>query len=219
MKQTERKAKIASFVIITLMLTSAFSGSVMVMASVNSSVNTTVTAVEAPIDTTQPTIIDYTPTGDNVSVNVSIQVTFSEAMNETSVECAFSLHPSVDGIFNWHGNEVTFIPDYLAYNTTYSITIKGEATDLAGNGLESSYSREFTTESQGHEDTISPSPFPSPPISILISCISAISVTANSTTITWMTDQPSDSRVKYGTETGNYTSFVDDPSSVTEHRI
>jgi hypothetical protein len=183
MKKFDQNAsqKLIFFVIIALMLISAFSGAVMVMASVNANND----EVQINTDTTPPTIIDHSPTSDNVSVNASIQVTFSEAMNETSVEDAFSIHPSVDGSFDWNENEMLFISDdNLSYNTTYSITLKEEASDLAGNNLESSFSWQFTTESQ----TVSPSPSssPSPLAPILISNVSSVNITTNSATIAWL---------------------------------
>jgi hypothetical protein len=52
-----------------------------------------------------------------------------------------------------------------------------------------------------------------------ITNVSAISITPNSATITWDTDEPSDSIVKYGTESGNYTMQKYDPENVTAHRI
>ena len=74
MKNTELKRKIISFLIIALMLSSVFSGAVMVLASVNTTINDTSTDDEAQIDTdmAHPTIIDHSPTSGNVSVNASI---------------------------------------------------------------------------------------------------------------------------------------------------
>ncbi|MCL7413497.1 MAG: DUF1349 domain-containing protein, partial [ANME-2 cluster archaeon] len=50
---------------------------------------------EDPDDVTPPSIIDKTPTGANISVSTQISVTFSESMNTTSVDSAFSTNPSV----------------------------------------------------------------------------------------------------------------------------
>ena len=55
-----------------------------------------------------------------------------------------------------------------------------------------------------------------PPV---ISNVAATGITDNSATITWDTDEPSDSLVKYGTESGNYTHEVDDSSYVVSHSI
>ena len=59
-------------------------------------------------------------------------------------------------------------------------------------------------------------PDTTPPV---ISNISAISITKGSAAITWETDEPSDSLVKYGTEPGNYAEFVYNASYVTYHSV
>ncbi|MFQ6119614.1 MAG: fibronectin type III domain-containing protein, partial [Methanosarcinales archaeon] len=58
--------------------------------------------------------------------------------------------------------------------------------------------------------------FTTPP---LITNVSATSITNNSATITWDTDEISDSLVKYGTESGNYTLLASNASLVLEHSI
>ena len=55
-----------------------------------------------------------------------------------------------------------------------------------------------------------------PPV---ITNISVISITKDSATITWETDEPSDSLVKYGTESGNYTETAYNASGVIYHSI
>jgi parallel beta-helix repeat protein len=99
-----------------------------------------------PGDTTPPTITAHLPTGTSVPVGTTIVVTFSEAMNQTSAENAFSLSPSVTGSFSWIDNIMTFTPDSdLSYETTYAVTIDTSAEDLAGNNLEELYTWQFTT--------------------------------------------------------------------------
>lgn len=98
---------------------------------------------ESPI---LPTIISHSPTGEYISVDTNISVTFSEVMNQTSAENAFSLFPSVSGSFSWEGNKMVFDPDsHLSYETIYTIAINTEAKDLDGNKLASEYSWQFTT--------------------------------------------------------------------------
>ena len=99
-------------------------------------------------DTTPPTITEVSPTdgATNVPVTTAISATFSEAMNETSAEAAFSVD-GVTGTFGWDGNKMTFTPSSeLAYNTEYTVTISTVAEDLAGNNLASDYTWSFTTE-------------------------------------------------------------------------
>jgi hypothetical protein len=53
----------------------------------------------------------------------------------------------------------------------------------------------------------------------IISNVSVTGITINSTTITWDTNGPSDSLVKYSTESGNYTSLKYNHNNVTSHSI
>ena len=53
----------------------------------------------------------------------------------------------------------------------------------------------------------------------VITNISAMNITTNSATIAWDTNEPSDSLVKYGTESGNYTLIAYNGSNVTLHII
>ncbi|RLI99161.1 MAG: hypothetical protein DRP08_07515, partial [Candidatus Aenigmatarchaeota archaeon] len=169
--------------------------------------NTPEASKSSGVDTTPPTIIANSPTGENVSIDTTISVTFSEAMNKTSAEGAFSISPSVSGSFSWDGNKMIFTPDSnLAYNTTYTANISTSAKDLAGNNLESPYSWQFTTI---EEDT-------TPPV---ISDIQTSYITSNSATITWTTDEPSTSLVKYGTTSGSYPYSQEDTSYTTSHSI
>jgi beta-lactamase superfamily II metal-dependent hydrolase len=55
-----------------------------------------------------------------------------------------------------------------------------------------------------------------PPV---ISDVQAISVSAVSAVIEWITDEPADSIVEYGTSSGNYTDTVDDLTLVTSHSL
>lgn len=59
-------------------------------------------------------------------------------------------------------------------------------------------------------------PDTTPPV---ITNISATSMTKDSAIIIWETDEPSDSLVKYGTQSGNYTKIIYNVSYVTYHRI
>ena len=100
-------------------------------------------------DTIAPTVTAKTPTGADVSVSTAISVTFSEAMNTTSTEDAFSITPDVvAGSISWDGCVMTFTPDGdLAYETTYNVTIGTGAEDLDGNNLAEDFVWNFTTGS------------------------------------------------------------------------
>ena len=102
-------------------------------------------------DTTPPTIIESTPTGENVPVTTEITVTFSEPMNKESVESASYIYPEVSGELYWKDNTLVFTPGSdLDYDTRYVIGIEGGdggAMDLAGNTMVESYEWDFETVS------------------------------------------------------------------------
>jgi len=116
------------------------------------------------LDPAPPTITGWYPTGSDVLVDSSIYIGFSESMDASSTESAFSISPTVPGSFSWSGNTIIiFDPTTdLAYSTEYTVTINGTAMDstagksLDGNGngiAEGSpaddYTWSFTTEAAG----------------------------------------------------------------------
>ncbi|KAF5432226.1 Chitodextrinase, partial [Candidatus Methanophagaceae archaeon] len=100
---------------------------------------------------TPPTVIEHTPTGENVPVTTQITVTFSEPMNTDSVEYASSIDPEVLGEFGWKENTIIFTPSSkLNYDTTYTVTIGRESEDTEGNNLEEPYDWRFSTATQAN---------------------------------------------------------------------
>ena len=85
--------------------------------------------------------------GMDVAVNSTILISFSEPMNRTSVEEAFTISNNVTGTFQWSDNDMMFIPstsyDHLTY---YVVTLSTEAMDLQGNQLKDGLVISFTTE-------------------------------------------------------------------------
>ncbi|MCK5398327.1 MAG: carboxypeptidase regulatory-like domain-containing protein, partial [Thermoplasmata archaeon] len=102
-------------------------------------------------DATAPTA-KMTPAGTTVSTLTNITVTFSEPVDQTLAESAFSISPSVSGTFQWNtdGTIMTFTPtNPLAYETVYEITIlASNIIDLAGNPMPSNLVHSFTTTSE-----------------------------------------------------------------------
>ncbi|MEM2514585.1 MAG: LamG-like jellyroll fold domain-containing protein [Candidatus Bathyarchaeia archaeon] len=100
---------------------------------------------------TPPKVVGHSPSNGevNVPINTVIQVTFSETMNKTSVESSFSLGV-VSGSFSWNADEtiMTFTPSgNLAYDTTYTVIISGDAQDKEGESMGSPYTWSFRTVS------------------------------------------------------------------------
>jgi hypothetical protein len=105
--------------------------------------------------TTHPIIESVTPTSGATGVSRSavVTVTFSKAMNKTSVQSAFSLKRTgngavVNGSFSWTGNVLTFKPSTaLASRIQYTVAVGAAAKDTAGNALVNPQSWKFTTGS------------------------------------------------------------------------
>ncbi len=101
-------------------------------------------------DTTAPTVTGQDPAPDatGVPTTTPIRVTFSEAMDRTATQAAFSLTPSVAGAFSWDstGTTMAFTPaSALGGSTTYTAALSTGARDLAGNPLAGAASWSFTT--------------------------------------------------------------------------
>ena len=96
-------------------------------------------------DLIPPTVIGKSPDGTDVSLAARIMVNFSEPMDQASVQSAFSTSPSTNGSFSWSGNNMTYTPVLLSYNTTYNVTVGTGAMDSAGNNMSPAYSWPFTT--------------------------------------------------------------------------
>lgn len=121
------------------------------------------------IDSTAPTIVDYSGSAGVMLTTESVMVVFSEEMNPASAESAFILENSdgnpINGTFSWDENVMSFTPDAeLASGTDYTVTINTTAKDKSdpGNSLTQTYSWTFKAV-QGRGDliislSVSPSP-------------------------------------------------------------
>ena len=110
------------------------------------------TATASPVDVTPPTVLSVLPTNNatNVAANTHPTVTFSEAMNSTTINTtSFTLKQgstNVAGTVAYSGTSASFTPSSaLAANTVYTGTITTGAKDAAGNAISSNYTWSFTT--------------------------------------------------------------------------
>jgi len=100
------------------------------------------------VDVTKPFVTDSRPVGANTNLTPWIVVTFSEPMDRSSVEQAFSINPAMDGAFVWSSvsRVVTFVPARdLESGATYFIVIDPTARDAAGNTMAQSKTFTFST--------------------------------------------------------------------------
>lgn len=173
------------------------------------------TAAPPGPDTTPPTITAMTPANGatGVALNVAPTVTFSEPMDPATITTTTVQLNGPGGVsatvaYDAATRRVTLTPaSPLADSTTYTVVVKGRnkgVADTAGNTLAANASWSFTTVDL------------SPPA---ISAISVTSTPAGVATVTWTTNEPSTSRVDYGTNPASLGQNVSDPTRVTSHSI
>jgi subtilisin family serine protease len=107
-------------------------------------------------DSISPTVARFTPlsSSEGVALDVRPTVTFSEGMNASSTQQAFSLRRGEDGspvggTFTWSGQTMTFRPSSpLQEGTGYVVSVSSTARDAAFNPLAPA-SWTFTTQRTG----------------------------------------------------------------------
>jgi hypothetical protein len=106
-----------------------------------------------PSDTTPPTVASTQPATNatNVAVGSTVQATFSEALNSTTVTTStFTLRitggSSVSGTVSYSGGTATFTPAAaLTGGTSYTARLTTGVRDVAGNAMAAAFSWTFTT--------------------------------------------------------------------------
>jgi len=115
-----------------------------------------------PGDTLPPTILHIAPAdgATGVTSDSTVEITFSEAMNQSSVRNGLSVSGVLPGSLNlaWNaaGTTLTITPSTgLSYNTgtdlnsvsakSYTVLLSTVASDLSGNPLESTFTSTFAT--------------------------------------------------------------------------
>jgi len=101
-------------------------------------------------DTTGPTVTAKSPTGRNEPVDTVVTATFSEPMDETTIdESSFTVTgSSVAGSVSYDAGSLTatFTPDEdLDYDHRYTVNLSTGITDIIGNALTGTRSWTFTT--------------------------------------------------------------------------
>jgi hypothetical protein len=126
------------------------------------------TSPDVQVDSTRPsaTLTQPTPAATNVPTNVPIRITFSEPMDKTATEAAFSITPAVAGLtYSWsNGDTVLWINhSALAANTAYDVSVGTGAKDACSPGLT------LAAAFQGSFTTGAGARVPSPPTGVQVS--------------------------------------------------
>ncbi|MDY6966747.1 MAG: Ig-like domain-containing protein [Halobacteriota archaeon] len=111
----------------------------------------------------------------------------------------------LDGVWQENTSEQSFNATGLSADTEYEI---GTCTVDSSGNINQTWVNQ-TAKTSAIPDT-------TPPI---ITNVTATDITSNSATITWDTDEASDSLVKYGTESGNYMQQKYNLINVTSHSV
>jgi hypothetical protein len=102
-------------------------------------------------DETQPQVTGMEPSSGSgaVAPDADIALYFSEPMDETSTQAAFTITPAVTGSFRWIGSILLLEHSALMQsNTTYTVKVAATARDKAGLALTAPYSATFTTRGE-----------------------------------------------------------------------
>jgi hypothetical protein len=176
----------------------------------NSSVSDTIITKTTVREILPPQIVTYTITNRTITPpqTTEIYVGFSE-------EVAWII--AIEGssvIYDWFGTSTNPAPKI--WNGTYEVngTIVPDGdyyVNVSGTNTTTGLSVINNTEII----TVT-TPDTTPPI---ISNVQATSITTSSATITWGTDEVSDSMVKYGTTSGIYTLTASEPANITSHSV
>lgn len=160
-------------------------------------------ATADPLDTTPPVITAVTVT-DLTSAGAVVSWTTNEP-GDSQVEY---------GATSAYGSTTTLDPNMvttrakslsgLTASTTYHFRVLSR--DAAGN---LALSQDFTFRTADPPDGAAP----------IISTVTATDVTASGATITWVSDEPSDSLVRYGTTEAYGSQTALDSNQVTAHRV
>lgn len=97
-------------------------------------------SLQAAPDTTAPTVLGSDYNLNSLTHSLSINLHFSEPMNQQSVEQTFLSQPLLGCEWTWEANKATCrVTSGLAEHTNYTIILGAAATDSAGNPTGAAY--------------------------------------------------------------------------------
>ncbi|MEK7194903.1 MAG: Ig-like domain-containing protein [Patescibacteria group bacterium] len=168
------------------------------------------TTVAPTGDVTSPTVVNQTPADNSTGISIAVSpvVTFSEPMNPDTVNSntvklkkySDDSEVSATYLLDDAHTGVTLDPvSSLEESTQYYLWVSG-AKDVAGNTVVA-----YTTQAN-QEFTTGTAPDITPPV---ITDVQVVSIGQTDATVTWTTDEPSDSEVEYGLSSSYGSSEVD----------
>jgi len=89
--------------------------------------------------------------GSGVPVNSGIEVSLS-FLDVVNFQDSFKISPATEGSFEKHGKTWVFVPQTLAYNTLYTVTIDKGLASSTGEKLGEDYVFSFRTEEKNPDD-------------------------------------------------------------------
>ncbi len=116
------------------------------------------------VDARGPTVVAISLTqhlsddAEQALTTTSIEVDFSEPVEQRSAEAAFTVDPAIDGAFSWSATSLTFTPaSRLPLRTEFEVSIARSVRDRAGNEMVGEPER-FTFVTVGNPTVIGSDP-------------------------------------------------------------
>ena len=174
--------------------------------SLTDSEDITITVNDVPQDTTPPVISNFQPSGTITDLTPTLSLNTDENATCRYVGTTDQSFDAMSSTFSGVGTTYHHIT--LGTMTAGTYTYYARCQDTAGNKNTVSASITFTI-------TITPTPDTTPPV---ISNIQVSNITQTSATITWQTDEESNSVVSYGLTT-SYGSATSGEANATYHEV
>jgi len=132
---------------IAALRTEAVGGYIVVPVNITSRTGGIVILGDAAVDfAPSPHVLSHSPTGTNVSLNASINISFSESMNANTLNISIIPPMNLTPSGSMVSKNATFTHLDFRENTTYNVTVKAGGLSAEGAPLLENYSWTFTTE-------------------------------------------------------------------------
>ena len=116
------------------------------------------------VDARGPTVVAFSLTqhlssdAEQALTTTSVEIDFSEPVEQASAEAAFTITPATDGAFSWSATSLTFTPaSRLPLRTEFEVSIGSGVKDRAGNEMTSA-PRQFRFTTVGNPMVVASEP-------------------------------------------------------------